>query len=102
MHVNFLKLNAHRDQLLAAYAVAEDYVLVTNNGVDYRPIYRSIDVHPGVVVIIPNLPRMEQIVAFRSVLTVLEGERDVINKLIEADADGGITISDFSPFRDNL
>ena len=101
-HVNWLQLDGERDQVIAVYAVAADHILVTNNGVDFRPIYRALDVHPGLVVILPSLRRIEQIGLFEAVIRRLEAEQDLINKLVEIDAAGVISVTDLPPNRHNL
>lgn len=101
-HVNWVRLNRTRDQIISVFAVAEDYVLVTNNAVDYRPIYRALDVHPGLVIILPSVRRTEQLGLFAVVLDRLNRERDLVNKLVEIDRDERVTISDFPPFASNL
>lgn len=42
------------DNALAAFAVANDWVVVTNNRTDYVRLYAKIDIHPGLVIILPN------------------------------------------------
>ena len=101
-HVNWLQFNGYRDQSLSAFAVAEDAVLVTNNGADFRPIYRALDLHPGLVVILPSVGYDEQMALYAQILDMIEVERDLINKLVEIDVNGVIAISNFPPFRDNL
>lgn len=101
-HVNWLDLNGYRDQSISVYSVSEDFVFVTNNGVDFKPIYRSLDVHPGLVIILPSVKRADQQTMFLAVLERISSERDLINKLIEIDLDGVISISEFPPFRDNI
>jgi hypothetical protein len=88
--------------LCAARELAEEMILVTNDGADYSAIYRAIDLHPGLVVILPVVKRPIQQSLFRAVVERLVMERDVINKLIEIDEEGAITISEFPPFRDNI
>jgi predicted nuclease of predicted toxin-antitoxin system len=101
-HVNWVNLHRTRDDLIAVYAVMMDYVLVTNNGSDYKPIYRSLDVHPGLVIILPSIRRVDQLALFEAVVGRLEGEPDVVNKLIEVDMHTNITITDFPPFQSNI
>ena len=101
-HVVYRGWAGYPDHALAALAVREDAVFVTNNGSDYRPIYRSMEIHPGLIVILPSVPHDEQEELFVHVLRRLEGERDLVNKLAEVTASGEITITDFPPFRDNI
>jgi predicted nuclease of predicted toxin-antitoxin system len=101
-HVTWLQLEGYRDTALATYAVGNDAIIVTNNGVDFRPIYTSLDVHPGLVVIIPSCNQLKQIDLFERVLDRLEAERDVINKLIEVTLDGVVSVSGFPMFKDKI
>jgi predicted nuclease of predicted toxin-antitoxin system len=102
LHVNWLSRSGYSDRSHAAFALAEEMILVTNDGADYSAIYRAIDLHPGLVVILPVVKRPIQQSLFRAVVERLVMERDVINKLIEIDEEGAITISEFPPFRDNI
>ena len=101
-HVTWLHLEGYRDTALATFAMGEDAIIVTNNGVDFRPIYRALDIHPGLVVIVPSCKRAEQLRLFGFVLDRLETERDTINKLIEVDLLGTVSITDFPTFRENI
>ncbi|HEX8447130.1 MAG TPA: DUF5615 family PIN-like protein [Sphingomonas sp.] len=101
-HLNWFNQAGYRDQSLIPLVLQGDYIFVTNNGVDFRPIYRSMDIHPALIVILPSVPKVKQVDLFLVVLDCLQREPDTINKLIEIDADGVITIADFPPFRDNL
>lgn len=101
-HVTWLQLEGYRDNALSLYAMGSDAIIVTNNGVDFRPIYRAMDVHPGLVVIIPSCKKALQLSLFDRVLDRLEAERDTVNKLIEVMLDGTVTVEDFPPFRDNI
>jgi predicted nuclease of predicted toxin-antitoxin system len=101
-HVTWLQLEGYRDNALSLFALGNDAIMVTNNGVDFRPIYRSMDVHPGLVVIIPSCNKQRQLALFDLVLDRLEAERDVVNKLIEVALDGTVTVEKFPPFRDNI
>jgi predicted nuclease of predicted toxin-antitoxin system len=102
LHVNWVKLSGKTDRSISAHAIAEDWVIVTNNGIDYRAIYRAMDVHPGLVIILPSAGRDEQIRLFNAVLDLVAEERDIVNKLIEIDTAATISVSDFPPFGENL
>jgi hypothetical protein len=42
----------------------EDLTLVTNNWIDFRPMLERLEVHPGVVVILPTVRRERQMELF--------------------------------------
>ena len=77
-----------RDWNIAAFAMADDFVLVTNNAVDFLQFYARQDVHPGLVLILPSVERAAQLVLFRAALRALKDLPDVVNKVIEASFDG--------------
>ena len=94
-HVHWFNRCGYRDQALMPLVIGSDYIFVTNNGVDFRPIYRSLDLHPGLIVILPSVPREKQVQLFLTVLARLQQEPDTVNKLIEIDVHGTVTICEF-------
>lgn len=64
-----------------------DWVLVTNNAVEFRGRYRQIDLHPGVVFILPNVRRPQQIELFQAALSDIEADPDLINKALDVTYD---------------
>jgi hypothetical protein len=56
-HVAHLGLASSKDRELVAYAVARDLVLVTNNAGDFLRLYGALELHPGLVIIVPNTGR---------------------------------------------
>jgi predicted nuclease of predicted toxin-antitoxin system len=102
LHVNWVKLAGKTDRVISAHAISEDWIVVTNNGIDYRALYRAMEVHPGLIIILPSADREDQVRLFKAVLELIAGEQDMINKLIEINSDAEIIVSDFPPFRDNI
>ena len=101
LHVNWANMSGYRDEVVAVYAMGGDYIFVTNNGVDFRPIYRLLEMHVGLVVIIPSLKKPGQLRLFNQIMDRLESERDIVNKLVEIDETGVITIADWPPLLSN-
>jgi predicted nuclease of predicted toxin-antitoxin system len=84
------------DREIVAYAVARNLVLVTNNAGDFRRLYAACDLHPGLVILIPNVERDTQILLFRSALSRLDTMRDLINRGLEIDlADDQVTLFEY-------
>ena len=94
-HVNHRGLRGRLDPFIARWCVERDLVLVTNNARDFRRIYAGLELHPGLVVILPKVERPDQVRLFGIVLQRIETEPDLINKLVEIDAAGTITILDW-------
>ena len=97
LHVNWANMSGYRDEVVAVYAMGGDYVFVTNNGVDFRPIYRTLELHSGLVVILPSLKKPGQLMLFNQIIDFLENERDFINLLVEIDEKGVISVVDWLP-----
>jgi len=82
---------------LASYALENDYVFVTNNRRDFLKEYAKIDLHNGLIIIVPDTKRAEQQRLFAKVLDVVSKRNDdLVNKLIEVLLDGSIHIKDWS------
>lgn len=70
MHVNHLGLRTEADWELLKVVAENDWVLVTNNLVEFRGRYRQIDLHPGIIFLVPILRRPQQ----RSILTTARAQ----------------------------
>jgi predicted nuclease of predicted toxin-antitoxin system len=78
MHVNHLGLRTETDWDLLKVIESEDWVLVTNNAIEFRR-YRNIEIHPGVVFLVPSVRGLDQIRLFDRVLDYIETVPDLIN-----------------------
>ena len=95
LHVNWLKLSGKKDIAISVQAIADDWIVVTNNAADYRAIYRSLDVHPGLVIILPSAYRNFQIAMFEAALVQIKLLPDLINKIVHVDIANCVSIDDF-------
>jgi predicted nuclease of predicted toxin-antitoxin system len=87
-HVAHLGKTSWKDWDLREHAIKKDFVLVTNNAGDFRRLYASKDLHPGLVILVPNVAQEKQVLLFRAVLRRLAELGDSINKLLEVDLVG--------------
>ncbi len=71
-HATYLGKSGWQDWNLAAFAVANDYIIVTNNRRDFLRIYANLDLHNGLVVIVPDVTRADQQRLFKMVLDFVE------------------------------
>ena len=69
-----------------------DYLFVTNNRLDFLVLHGGMAVHNGLIVIIPNVGRGEQIRLFGLALDRLSTLPDLVNQVMEIDAGGGIVV----------
>ena len=95
-HVNFLGLTGTPDHALAPLAIGQDFTFVTNTADDYRTLYRRAPLHPGLIIILPSVRLDLQLRLFGLVLDAISTERDLVNRLVEVDADGHVTVQEFS------
>ena len=53
-HVAHLGMSGLKDHELMLRIRDEDFTLVTNNATDFRRLFRKEQIHPGLVIIVPN------------------------------------------------
>jgi predicted nuclease of predicted toxin-antitoxin system len=68
MHVNHLGLGTEKDWDLLRVVAEGDWVLVTNNAIEFRGRYRHIELQPGVVFLVPSVRGTEQVRLFEAAL----------------------------------
>lgn len=96
-HVTYIGKAGWQDWNLVPFAVAHDYVIVTNNRRDFLKEYAKFDLHGGLVILIPFVHRDQQIALFDKVLDLLaERNSDIVNRLVEVLADGTVHLTDWS------
>jgi predicted nuclease of predicted toxin-antitoxin system len=83
MHVNHLGLRTDTDWDLLKVIAEQDWVLVTNNAIEFRGRYREIELHPGVVFVLPAVRRAEQLRLFEAALDYIGTEGDMVNRAVD-------------------
>jgi predicted nuclease of predicted toxin-antitoxin system len=93
-HVAHLGLKASKDWELMHKVADEDWVIVTNNAVEFRGRYRGVELHPGVVFVIPNVRREGQLELFAAALDELDRNGDLVNLALDVlYEDGKVVVS---------
>ncbi len=93
-HVQYRDWKSKADRALLGFIREEDLTIVTNNWKDFEPMLRREEVHPGAVVI-PNVPRAEQIAAFELALRAIQTvdpPLDMVNTVVDVDCDGVVRV----------
>jgi predicted nuclease of predicted toxin-antitoxin system len=93
-HVLYRNWHSKEDAELLGFIREESLTVVTNNWKDFEPMLRREGVHPGAVVI-PNVPRAEQIASFERALGAIHAidpPCDMINTVVEVEASGEVRI----------
>jgi hypothetical protein len=87
MHVNHLGLRTESDRDLLKVVAGQDWVLVTNNAIEFRGRYREIELHPGVVFLLPVVRRAEQLRLFEAALDHVSANTDMVNRALDVTCD---------------
>ena len=96
-YVTHLGKAGWQDWNLVRFAVANDYVIVTNDRRDFLREYAKLDVHAGLIIILPKGDRDLQVSLFQKALDVFAAQNnDLVNKLIEVARDGTARIRDWN------
>jgi predicted nuclease of predicted toxin-antitoxin system len=81
-HVNYLGLSGKPDWELADRIVQDEFTFVTNNRIDFLQLFRKIELHAGLIVLVPSVAPQLQRALFEAVLRYLGG-REFVNRVIE-------------------
>jgi len=82
-HVNYCGLHQSQDRDILRVVAEEDWILVTNNAIEFRSRYRRLEVHPGVIFPLPAVPRAQHIELFSAALDVVEHSSDMVNTALD-------------------
>jgi predicted nuclease of predicted toxin-antitoxin system len=93
----YIGMAGWQDWNIAQFAFEKNYVVVTNNRHHFLREYLKYDLHNGLVIIVPNAKRAQQLDLFIKVLDFL-GELNSlpVNKLVEVLDDGSIHVRDWT------
>lgn len=88
-HVTYRGWSGVQDWNLMAPILGEDFTFVTNNAKDFRRLHGGVELHAGLVILIPNVPPAQQRQLFDAALDDLAEHPDLVNQSIEVDFDKG-------------
>ena len=94
-HVTHRGKSGASDVDLFRLALEEDLIVVTNNPEDFRRLISKVELHPGLILILPNVNSTLQRELFGKVLDKIKADQleDLVNKIVEVDI-GGVRIYD--------
>jgi predicted nuclease of predicted toxin-antitoxin system len=81
-HVVHLGMSSLKDHELMLRIRDQDFTLVTNNAIDFRRLFQKEQIHPGLVIVVPNVPPAIQRALLETVLDYIS-DRDLVNRAIE-------------------
>jgi len=86
LHVNYLGLSGKPDWELAERIIGDEFTFVTNNRLDFIRLFGKMELHAGLVVIVPNRVPALQRGLFQAAIQYLAG-KSLINAVIEVTSD---------------
>lgn len=86
-HVNHLGLSGKPDWELANRIVKDEFTFVTNNRVDFIRLFGKMELHAGLIIIVPNVVPAVQRALFEAAILYLAG-KELTNSAIEVTLDG--------------
>jgi predicted nuclease of predicted toxin-antitoxin system len=101
-HVAYIGKSGWQDWNVASFALANDYLLVTNNRRDFLREYARADVHPGLIILIPNVDGADQRRLFGKAFEAVAALDDPVNRLIEVAADGSAHVRTWTRLDNDL
>jgi predicted nuclease of predicted toxin-antitoxin system len=72
-----------KDYQLREIIVREEFVFVTNNAKDFKRLFEKTELHPGLVIIVPNVRPAVQDELLRSALEEIAKLPFLVNRVIE-------------------
>jgi hypothetical protein len=88
-HVNHLRLSGQPDWALAERITKDEFTFVTNNRMDFLRLFGKMELHAGLIVVVPNVVPTLQRALFEAAIQYLAG-RDLINVVIEVTLEGKV------------
>lgn len=91
MPVIHLGMAGTSDRMLSTQIIGGDFTFVTNNARDFLRLYRGVDVHAGLLVILPSARKPDQLRLFGAALdAIIAAGADITGELVEVDRDGTV------------
>jgi predicted nuclease of predicted toxin-antitoxin system len=91
-HVVDLGKGGAKDYQLREIIVKEEFVFVTNNAKDFKRLLEQTELHPGLVIIVPNVRPLIQDWLFRSALEKNAKLSSMVNKVVEVRSNDDVEI----------
>ena len=101
-HVNILGFSGYRDRALIPFIQNEDWTFVTNNRRDFLALYRNLEIHAGLLIILDANTTAKQVSAMTAAVDAIEARGDdMVNQLVEVHADFSVTFGSWPFDQDN-
>src|SRR6266481_4210530 len=84
---NHLGLSGQPDWALAERIIKDEFTFVTNNRVDFLQLFGKMDLHPGLIILVPNVVPNLQRALMAGALCYLS-TRDLVKAVLEVSLKG--------------
>ena len=97
-HIVHLGLREWKDWDILGIVQRDSWTFVTNNAVEFRSRYRGIEIHAGVIFLVPSVRREQQLLLFDAALDHVVNDPDLTNQALDVGLSeaGGIVIRRYS------
>lgn len=86
-----------QDWNIVPFALENNYIIATNNRRHFLGEYIKLDVHNGLIIIVPNVERADQMRLFEIALeATLELAEGIVNKVVEVLRDGSVHVREWT------
>lgn len=96
-HVRFMGKAGVQDYNLVDVILDGGYLFVTQNARDFLKLFSKVDIHDGLLLILPKSRAAEQVLLFEAALDFIETLEHTINRVIEVHAVDDIRLSNLPP-----
>lgn len=87
-HVAHRGWSGQSDARILEHMLEEELVLITNNRDDFLALIGHAELHPGLIILVDNVRRSEQLMLLAIALHIASALPSMINRVIEVRADG--------------
>lgn len=92
-----------QDHNLVRFAIDNDYVIVSNNRRDFLKLYMQLELHGGLIILVPRAHRATLDELFVRALDRLAlSNSDIMNQLVEVLLDGTVHVRDWNAVHHDL
>jgi len=96
-HVGWIGKGGWQDHNLVPFVFDIDYIFVTSNRRHFLREYAKLDLHSGLVVIVPTVKRLTQQRLFVNALDVFANlKAGFVNKIVEVLLDGSVHVREWT------
>ena len=91
-HVAHRGMSGWKDYQIREFLISDEFIFVTNDARDWHGLLGQVDVHPGLIVLLDQGNKIEQLKCISSFLA--HEVPDLLNRVVEINSDGDCAFYD--------